>query len=419
MHEIFKHIPAHVPVQAFWYDDYFNIDGSVRGKHPMTHPSYDSSADYSNAAEVVRGDNQPGEGDGYAAPQQFQDPRWHQVDRVACDPTVTAIQPRPDWERNAAARTAQLEDLARGYSWTTPLPISPVNIPESAQTTVCVDVGSSVANPVATVEEAINVVKEMRVHQQPGAPVSLRTPEEINAFINGATKVHEAKHRFSDAELKSMFSTIPGTDEYKAKHCATSVDECCGNCHADPKNEMHKLVHTLRDQVRDQLATDGKVFGLTAAEHTANAVNDTNNLATKWGAEYGALPSATTVWHDGPAVDRVTIYDDQPATFRVVSTRNAYFKVGQRYTLERHISQGAFEGVANIGFQQALPTGVNGWTNEQLLAVLIDRTRVLNEELQCEENETAIAAMKVALQAFELRASKRMLVSAEQTEANT
>lgn len=47
--------------------------------------------------------------------------------------------------------------------------------------------------------------------------------------------------------------------------------------------------------------------------------------------------------------------------------------------------------------------GVNGVTNEALLAVLISRTEILNGKFPCMENEIAIMNMKNALDLFEAR----------------
>lgn len=52
--------------------------------------------------------------------------------------------------------------------------------------------------------------------------------------------------------------------------------------------------------------------------------------------------------------------------------------------------------------------GVNGWTNEALLAVLIRRTEVLNSQFPCPENVAAIYDMKQALEQFESRTRNRL-----------
>lgn len=51
--------------------------------------------------------------------------------------------------------------------------------------------------------------------------------------------------------------------------------------------------------------------------------------------------------------------------------------------------------------------GRNGLTNEVLLAILIDRTTVLNGRFHSEYNDKAIEHMKEALQAFEDRTLSR------------
>lgn len=51
--------------------------------------------------------------------------------------------------------------------------------------------------------------------------------------------------------------------------------------------------------------------------------------------------------------------------------------------------------------------GVNGATNESLLALLIHRTEHLNALVPCPENVAAIAKMKWALDLFEQRTASR------------
>lgn len=52
--------------------------------------------------------------------------------------------------------------------------------------------------------------------------------------------------------------------------------------------------------------------------------------------------------------------------------------------------------------------GVNGITNEALLAVLIHRTNVLNTRFPCRENAIALTKMQEALMWFEKRTADRM-----------
>lgn len=61
--------------------------------------------------------------------------------------------------------------------------------------------------------------------------------------------------------------------------------------------------------------------------------------------------------------------------------------------------------------------GVNGITSEALLAILINRTTILNNNFPCEENRAAIHAMKTALELFEQRTRDRMARNVEGTNA--
>ena len=59
----------------------------------------------------------------------------------------------------------------------------------------------------------------------------------------------------------------------------------------------------------------------------------------------------------------------------------------------------------DIDFQAGNPAvnGVNGLTNELLLAILIDRTKVLDTEQPCDENKLALDYMQSALECFQER----------------
>ena len=52
--------------------------------------------------------------------------------------------------------------------------------------------------------------------------------------------------------------------------------------------------------------------------------------------------------------------------------------------------------------------GVNGITSEALLAILIHRTKVLNDKFPCPANDIAIDRMARALTAFEARTADRI-----------
>lgn len=59
--------------------------------------------------------------------------------------------------------------------------------------------------------------------------------------------------------------------------------------------------------------------------------------------------------------------------------------------------------------------GINGVTNEALLAILICRTEYLNTLMASPLNETALAGMRQALEAFESRTKKRRDAGVEGT----
>lgn len=71
-----------------------------------------------------------------------------------------------------------------------------------------------------------------------------------------------------------------------------------------------------------------------------------------------------------------------------------------------------------IEFQQGpvLLNGVNGVTNEALLAILINRTEFLDGKFPCEENKWAIGWMKKALMALETRTARRIVRGVEGKE---
>jgi len=60
--------------------------------------------------------------------------------------------------------------------------------------------------------------------------------------------------------------------------------------------------------------------------------------------------------------------------------------------------------------------GVNGLTNEALLAVLIHRTKVLDAKFGCDENKRAIQHMEEALVNLEVRTARRMVRGVEGKE---
>lgn len=71
-----------------------------------------------------------------------------------------------------------------------------------------------------------------------------------------------------------------------------------------------------------------------------------------------------------------------------------------------------------ISFQLGgvLDNGVNGLTNEALLAVLIHRTKFLDGKFGCDENKRAIQHMEEALVNLEVRSARRMVRGVEGRE---
>lgn len=60
--------------------------------------------------------------------------------------------------------------------------------------------------------------------------------------------------------------------------------------------------------------------------------------------------------------------------------------------------------------------GVNGLTNEAVIAVVIHRLGVLNEKLPCEQNELAIGNLRTALAVLESRTADRVARGVEGKE---
>lgn len=71
-----------------------------------------------------------------------------------------------------------------------------------------------------------------------------------------------------------------------------------------------------------------------------------------------------------------------------------------------------------ISFQRGgvAENGVNGLTNEALLAILIHRTKLLDNKFSCDENKRAIGHMEEALVNLEVRSARRMVRGVEGKE---
>jgi hypothetical protein len=69
---------------------------------------------------------------------------------------------------------------------------------------------------------------------------------------------------------------------------------------------------------------------------------------------------------------------------------------------------GTHTSYVDFQFGPVKENGLNGVTNEALLAILLDRTKYLNSKFPCEENKAAIIHMQAALDFFELRTKSRI-----------
>ena len=90
---------------------------------------------------------------------------------------------------------------------------------------------------------------------------------------------------------------------------------------------------------------------------------------------------------------------------------NAISRTADGHDVKGHLYQVLAGGCnLDIKFQTGgvKENGVNGVTNEALLAILIDRLECLNSRFYCDENENAIASMKSALESLESRTKARI-----------
>ncbi len=73
-----------------------------------------------------------------------------------------------------------------------------------------------------------------------------------------------------------------------------------------------------------------------------------------------------------------------------------------------------------LRFQQGTvkECGVNGLTNEAVLAILIDRLLILDGQFPCDENKVALQHISLALTALETRTKKRIAQGVEGTHVN-
>ena len=88
---------------------------------------------------------------------------------------------------------------------------------------------------------------------------------------------------------------------------------------------------------------------------------------------------------------------------------------GHEYTVQFAVGGGRLQGLT---FQNGpiAAYGVNGLTNEAVLAILIHRIGVLNEKLPCEQNELVLGNLRTALALLEDRTADRVARGVEGKE---
>lgn len=98
---------------------------------------------------------------------------------------------------------------------------------------------------------------------------------------------------------------------------------------------------------------------------------------------------------------------------------NAISKTSEGKDVEGHLYfTQAGAKASKIEFQLGAvgENGVNGITNEALLAILIHRTKYLDNRFECDENKRAIQHMEEALVNLEVRTARRMVRGVEGKE---
>lgn len=75
----------------------------------------------------------------------------------------------------------------------------------------------------------------------------------------------------------------------------------------------------------------------------------------------------------------------------------------------------AGQNYSRLDFQRGgvASNGVNGITNESLLAILIHRSKFLDSQFPCDENKRAIQHLEEALVNFEVRSARRIIRGVE------
>lgn len=141
------------------------------------------------------------------------------------------------------------------------------------------------------------------------------------------------------------------------------------------------------------------VFGDGSGTPLAPIVEGVNQLRF----DAGPLLDDALVSEEGYFGPFETIHTDHLGIFVAAATATNHS--GHIY----EVASAEIGTLLQIGFQNGpvKEVGVTGVQNEHLLAILIHRTKILNERFPCEQNETALRHMKLAINAFQSRTADR------------
>ena len=117
---------------------------------------------------------------------------------------------------------------------------------------------------------------------------------------------------------------------------------------------------------------------------------------------------------DGEVVESTVFYRDASG-ISVAHVEDKTTPPGHVYIMLNVASDDGVLGILNFQNGPVKEAGINGITNEEVLAALLHRTRILNAQWPCKENEIAIDAMQLALNSFEYRTKEREIRGVEGT----
>ena len=111
------------------------------------------------------------------------------------------------------------------------------------------------------------------------------------------------------------------------------------------------------------------------------------------------------------------IHRDNNGVYVTHTVGHESFPAGHHYHIGV-IDNGISKGLGMVIFQNGgvATNGVNGLTNEALLAIVAHRMKILNVEFPCIENEKAIECTEAALAALEARTAARQARGVEGQE---